>query len=284
MNEMSASISTWAIKSFVAPVAVVSCLAAFAGQSIEAGSTGAGSTPAVSEAARSAQALVTETVLNADASPEVFARAGTARDALGFPAGPARTGRHVQDGLQGSDYDQVAEVDAAGQPIAMTQFDAAGRLVAALRFDSPAGSSRKISANAASNAANLGLTAAGVTVSGQARVDASSTGEGWDVHWDRMQDDVPVRGDETRVHVWQDGRIQSLARVEHPLAPAPMRRLGEAEAQQVVFRQVAKWSVGRDSSYAVGGIDLEWVGPTRPSTRARLGRPLSRTAWRESPT
>ena len=104
------------------------------------------------------------------------------------------------------------------------------------------------------------------------------------MHWDRMQDDVPVRGDETRVHVWQDGRIQSLARVEHPLAPAPMRRLGEAEAQQVVFRQVAKWSVGRDSSYAVGGIDLEWVGPTRPSTRARLGRPLSRTAWRESPT
>jgi hypothetical protein len=179
---MSAVISTWAIKSLVAPVAVVSCLAAFAGQSIAAGSASVGSAPAVGEAARSALAFVTETVLKADDSPEVFARAGAARDALGFPAGPSRTGWHVHDRLQGSDYDQVAEVDAAGQPMAMTQFDAAGRLVAALRFDSPAGSSLKIDADAASRAALLGLAASGVTVSGQARVDVNSTGEGVVAH------------------------------------------------------------------------------------------------------
>lgn len=281
MNKMSAAISTSAIKSFLATVTVVSCLAMSAGQLTAASSTNGGSGPAVGEAARAAQPLVTETILNADDSSEVFARASAARAALGFPPGSKSAGRHVHDGLQNSDYDEVTEVDAAGQTIAMAQFDAAGRLLAALRFDSPSGSAPAVTGDAAAKTAQRGLAASGVAVSGQARVDLNPTAGGWDVHWERSQDGFAVRGDETRVHVWQDGRIQSVARVEHPLAAAPTRRLGQADAQQAVIRQVDKWFAGKDYGYAVGGLDLEWVGPNAAFDSSKVGTAPApyRLAW-----
>ena len=65
----------------------------------------------------SAQPAIADTVLYADDSPDVFARAGAARDSFGFPIGASRTGRHVHDGLRKADYDEVTEVDSAGRPI-----------------------------------------------------------------------------------------------------------------------------------------------------------------------
>jgi len=252
-----------------------------AGQLTAASSTSAGSFPAVGEAARAAQSLVKETVLNANDSSEVFARAHAARDALGFPAGSKSAGRHVHDGLQNTDYDEVTEVDAVGQTITVAQFDAAGHLLAALRFDSPSGSAPAVTGDAAALSAQRGLAALGVTVRGQARLDVNPAAGGWDVHWDRAQDGFAVRGDETRVHVWPDGRIQSVARVEHPLTAAPTRSLGQAEAQQAVIRQVDKWFAGKDSGYMVGGLDLEWVGPNAAFDSSKVGTAEApyRLAW-----
>jgi hypothetical protein len=241
--------------------------------------SGVGTTGA--EAARAGQPVVTDTVLTADDSPQVFARAAAARDALGFPVGAKRSGRHVKDGFQSSAYDEVAEVGASGQPLAVTQFDGDGRLLAAVRFDTPPGLGAKATSESAMKAAQRGLAATGLAVGGGARIDANTLTGGWDVHWDRVENGYAVRGDETRVHVWQDGRIQSLARVEHELAAAPGRALGTAEAQQSVAQQLGAWSSGNDSTYTVEGMDMEWVGPNAmfdPTTVAAPQAPY-RLAW-----
>jgi hypothetical protein len=227
------------------------------------------------------QAAVRETVLYADDHPDLFARAGSTRDALGFSKGAARKGRHVHDGIQKSDYDEVAEVDAAGQPTSLTQFDGMGRLLAAVRFDSPARSGAAVSSDQAGKAAARGLAAAGIPVAGAGRPTANGAVGGWDIHWDRVQAGFKVRGDETAVHVWQDGRIQSVARVEHDLAAAPPTPIGQAAAQAVVSRQCDSWFSGGDSGFGIAGMTLEWVVPNAAFDPARVGAAEGpyRLAW-----
>ena len=77
-----------------------------------------------------------------------------------------------------------------------------------------------------------GVSASGLAVAGPYQVEANSVMGGWDVHWDRSKDGFQVRGDETRVHVWPDGRIQSVAHVEHQLAATPGQRLGDRRREE----------------------------------------------------
>jgi hypothetical protein len=225
--------------------------------------------------------VVTATVINADDSPDVFRRAASARDAFGFPVGAKRTGKHVHDTYRPTDYDEVEEVDGTGQPLALTQFDPAGRLVSAVRFDRPSATSPKVDKDAATKSATRGLSASGVAVAGQYQADVNAVLGGWDVHWDRSQDGFNVRGDETRVHVWADGRIQSVANVEHPLAAAPAQRLGIDDAKKVVTGQFDRWFAGRGSGYAVQQMSLEWVGPNAAFDAAKLSAAPApyRLAW-----
>jgi hypothetical protein len=221
------------------------------------------------------------TALYADSSPDVFARARAARDALGFPVGAKRSGRHVQDGGRKVAYDEVAEVDSADRPVALTQLDGSGRLLAAVRFDTPSTLAARSTQETAARAAQRGLTASGVPVSGQPRVDADSTSGDWNVHWDRTQDGFRVRGDETRVHVWPDGRIQSVASVQHDLAPAPARTVDQATATTTVSRQLDTWFAGKESAAGIQGMDLQWVEPNAAFDPNKLGRTPGpyRLAW-----
>ena len=278
---MSRVRSTAAIKIILAAGAVVLSLAISTGQLTAAGLPAGVSEAAPPAAPRIGQPARTETLLYADGSPAVFARAGAARDALGFPVGPRRSGRHVHDGFQKSDYDEVAELDSNDQPIALTQFDGGGHLLDAVRFDQPAKPPKQATGDSAVAVAQRGLAATGVKVSGRPQADANSTLGGWDVHWDRTQAGLPVRGDETRVHVWQDGRIQSVGRVEHDLASAPARQLGQADARQAVVRQCDKWFAGSDSGYGVQGMDLEWVAPNAAFDESKVGAAPQpyRLAW-----
>lgn len=233
------------------------------------------------EGSRVGQPIVTETILNADDSPDVFKRAASARDAFGFPVGAKRTGKHVHDGIQTTDYDQVDEIDGAGQPLAQTQFDSSGRLVSAVRFDMPSASSARVTLDNASKAASRGVSESGLAPSGQSRTDPNPVLGGWDVHWDRTQDGYAVRGDETRVHVWPDGRIQSVARVAHDLMPAPARRLAMDDAKRVVTGQFDRWFAGRSSGYAISESKVEWVAPNAAFDAAKLTAAPSayRLAW-----
>jgi hypothetical protein len=211
-----------------------------------------------------------EAVITADDHPEVFVGADKARDAFGFPVGVKKVGRHVHDGFQNSDYDEVSEVGSKGQPLALIQFDGSGRLTAAVRLDINASPAVPIAGDAATKTAQRGLAASGLTVIGQARTDSNVVDGGWEVHWDRTAEGLAVRGDETRVHLWADGRIQTVARVEHQLAPAPARRLSQPEARNVVTKQLDQWSGKGVVRYAVTDMNLEWVGPNATFDASKL--------------
>lgn len=278
---MKTTKSKTVVRTLIAGGAVVFGLAFSTGQ-MAATSTGETDRAAdVLLAPRAVQPSITETVLNADSRPDVFARAGAARDALGFPQGSSRTGKHVHDGYRGLDYDEVSDVDAAGQPVALTQFDARGHLVDAVRFDPPSAIGAKVTGDAATKTAQHGLAVSGISVAGQPETDTDQVAGGWNVHWSRTQSGLPVRGDEARVHIRPDGRIQSVAQVEHSLAPAPARRLGQAEAQQAVSKQFDAWFADKGSGYTVQGLALEWVGPNAAFDETKLGAAPEpyRLAW-----
>jgi hypothetical protein len=275
--------TTGAIKTFIAVAVVVLGLAVTAdrmtgtstgGSDVDTGAGGANN-------AKVAPPIQIATVITADDRPDVFNRAVRARDALGFPVGAQRTGKHIRDSYRSTDYDEVEEADGAGRTLALTQFDPVGRLISAVRFDLPSASSPKVDRDAATKSAMRGISAAGVAAAGRYQADANPVLGGWDVHWDRSQDGFKVRGDETRVHVWPDGRIQSVAHVEHELAVAPGQRLGIDDAKKVVTGQFDRWFAGRGSGYAVGQMSLEWVAPNAAFDATKLSASPApyRLAW-----
>ena len=211
-----------------------------------------------------------EVVITADDHPQVFVGADKARDGFGFPVGVKKVGRHIHDAFENSDYDEVSEVGSNGQPLALTQFDGSGRLTTAVRFDATSSPAVRITGDAAIKTAQRGLAASGLTAIGQARTDSNSVDGGWDVHWARAVEGFTVRGDETRVHLWANGRIQTVARVERQLATTPARRLSQPDARNVVTQQLDQWSGKGGVRYTVTDMNLEWVGPNAAFDASKL--------------
>ena len=271
-----------AAKAAIAVVIVTAGLVASGGAIAAAGSTRTAASPVLGPAAMPAgRSTLSETAIYADDHPDVFARAATTRDALGFTKGATRKGRHVTDGLQNSAYNEVAEVDTAGQPTSLAQFDGSGRLLAAVRFDAPSRSGSGVSGDEAATMAQRGLVSAGLAPTGRASSQANAAAGGWDVRWPRTQGGFTVRGDELSAHVWQDGRIQSVARVEHDLAAAPARTIAHDQAQSVVTARCNVWFQGSDSGFSVQSMDLEWVGPNAAFDPAMVNAATEqyRLAW-----
>ena len=277
---MSAMSTSKKIRSFLAVATVVLSLAISTGQLTAAGLV-PGSAPSSGDNSVGLGRSTIETPIYADDAPKVFAHAATVRDGLGFPAGANRTGKHVKDGLQKSEYDEVDELDKAGRQISIAQFDTAGDLVAAVRLDMPSGFMARATRDGASKAAERALAKASLTAAGQAQVDDDPVAGGWNVHWNRVQDGFAVRGDETRVRVWQDGRIQSVAHVEHKLAAAPVTQLTRDAGQRAVSEQLDKWFAGRGFGYTIQAMNMEWVGPNAAFDPAKVGATSEpyRLAW-----
>ena len=252
---MSRTRSTTAFTSALGLAMILGCLAVVGGSL-----SGTGQTPKASSSALPSQPAMVFQLLDAQSSPTVFAHANSARDALGFPVGASRSGKHVQDGFQHAEYDEIDELDATGRPISMTQLDKSGRVISAVRFDAIAHPASRIGREAALQTARKGATSAGVTVTGATYADVDQATDGWTVRWSRVQDGIGVRGDETRVQVRPDGRIQSLARTEHQLAATPARQIKADEARQRVADKADGWFTARGSSYTIDSMDLEWVG------------------------
>jgi hypothetical protein len=211
-----------------------------------------------------------ETALDANSEAVVLVRAGKTRDALGFPVGARHTIKHVRDGFEHAEYDEVSEVDAAGRLTSVTQFDAQGQLRAAVRLDSGPRAGVNVTREVAIRSAQRSAVAAGLAVDTPGAADVDEANGGWTISWARQQDGVPVRGDETRIHLWSDGRIQSLARVTHDLASPPDRRIGSDQARQVASATVDQWFAGRNSGHTIQGMDLEWVEPNGAFDPARI--------------
>jgi len=222
-----------------------------------------------------------ETALDAGTGSALMAQAGETGSALGFPVGVKRVGKHVRDGFEQAEYDEVTEMDSKGRVSSITQFDKNGRLRTAIRLDSPPRSVLKVSGAAAIRAAQRSAQAAGLTLGTPSATDADQATGGWTVHWNRVAAGIRVRGDETRVQVWPDGRIQSMARVEHDLAPAPGESINADSAKQAASDNLDRWFAGRNSDYAIKGMALEWVEPNGafdPSLSATTSVPY-RLAW-----
>ena len=262
MSAMHASRTIPVVKGLFAGLAVAAGLAICTGQLTAATLRTAKAGTECPAAVSIGQAGTVQEAFSVADRPDVFLRAGATRDALGFPVGSSRSGRHVHDAIQGTEYDEVAEVDSTGRPIALSQFATDGRLITAVRFDvPPAAGTGDITSDGATKAAQRALAGAGITVAGPARAQANAVTGGWDVRWSRTQGAYAVRGDETRVHVWQDGRVESVARVEHTLAAAPSSPIARADAGTTVSRQCDTWFTRSGSGYSLQGMDLEWVGP-----------------------
>ncbi len=273
---MSRTRSTTAFTSALGLAVLLGCMAV-AGGSL----SGSGRTTEPASSARQSQPAVVFQLLDAQSSPTVFAHANSARDALGFPVGAGRSGKHVQDGFQHAEYDEIDELDAAGRPISMTQLDKSGRVISAVRFDAMAHPASRISRDAALETARKGATAAGVTVVGTTFADVDPATDGWTVRWSRAQDGIAVRGDETRVQVRPDGHIQSLARTEHQLAAAPARQIKAEDARRRVADKADGWFTANGSSYTIESMDLEWVGPNGAfdPTKSIDPQPVYSLAW-----
>jgi hypothetical protein len=222
-----------------------------------------------------------ETAILADDRPEVFARARTVREALGIPGGARNQGLHVKDGQRKLEYNEITESDASGQPVSVTQLDGSGRLLLAVRLDQPKTTRSPTGREAALKKASEGLAAAGIRPAGSASIEASEGSGGWDAYWTRTSNGVPVRGDELRVHVRDDGAIGSVGQVTHELAEAPAYRLSKDQALSVASGQMRTWSSRSGASFSVRDLDLEWAGPNAAFEPSRIDAPEApyRLAW-----
>jgi hypothetical protein len=222
-----------------------------------------------------------ETALNADANAVLLAREARTRDALGFPVGAQRTGKHVRDGFVNAEYDEVAELDTAGNVKAITQFDPIGRLRDAVRLDLPPVGGTRVTRDRAAITAQQAATAAGLSVGTPTSIDADPATGGWTARWARTAGGVPVRGDETRAQIWPDGRIQSMSRAEHSLAAAPLQRIGAGTARDIATANLDSWFAGRPSAYTVQNVELQWVGANAAFDPVKVDAPEApyRLAW-----
>ena len=252
-----------------------------------AGPTGAADGRTGDPAAREASAIrassagaVSWTITPADA-PGVFARAAAVREALGFPSRASTTGRHVRDGALATEYDAVDDVDGAGAPIAEFRFASDGRLEAAVRLDTARVDGRRPTASVALVAARRGLAAVAISPAGSETVEADSFQGGWQIHWGRAQRGIPVRGDETRVHVRADGFLGSVTWIEHQLAPEPGRRIGRDAARGAVAARGDAWFAGTQSGYRLDDASLQWVAPNGlfDATASLVSSVPYRLAW-----
>ena len=276
VSEMTTTRSRAAFTTTIGAGLLLACLAV-AGGSMQSGSRPA--TPA--DPSLQKQPEVVFQVLDAQSSPLVFSRANSARDALGFPLGIHRTGKHVKDTVQRTEYDEVDELDAQGDPLSLTQFDGSGRLRVAVRLDDSPHPAMRIAREAASQVAQRGALTAGLPVGGSIHVDTDVATDGWTVRWERAQNGIVVRGDETRVQVRPDGSIQSLALIEHELAGEPVKRLDSDHARQIVAKHADQWFTSAGSGYTLDNMDVEWVAPNNAFDASKQidPQPVYRLAW-----
>jgi hypothetical protein len=226
---------------------------------------------AASQAAIAAGTGRTETPLSADDKPEAVARSRATRTALGIPGGVDTRAVHVKDGTRGLEYDEVTDVGADGQPVALTQLDGSGRLLLAVRFDMPKQPKVAAGRQAALDRASSGLGSAGIEVGGSPFVGETQSWGGWDVSWPRSEGGVAVRGDEVRVHVREDGEIGSVGRVVHELASAPAVKLTRAQARSIATKQIQGWSAKSGARFTIGDLTMEWTAANATFDPGKIG-------------
>ena len=213
-------------------------------------------------------------------SDAVIALSTSTLHLLQFPVGSKQTVWHVSDSQRHEEYDEVDELDARGEVVAVAMFTGA-RLRAAIRFDDPPQPAKPIdkaeaiaSAQAAATKLKLG---SGAPSSAYEEVPDS----GWDVNWERRANGVPVRGDGVLIRVWADGRIASVAQNLHALAAAPAEVVDASVATSRVSDYVAGMAAEVRAGVNILPPELQWVRPNGAfdTTKPYDEEPVCRLAW-----
>jgi hypothetical protein len=217
--------------------------------------------------------------LPASASARAVARATAVGHALALPAG-AMSVRRIEDRLEHATYDEVTTRDAAGQPTSVVTLGVEGRLRAAVVLGLHPSSAEVDPATAVSRASAI-ARAVEFTTNGRPTVVRSAGAGGWLVTWPRIVDGAPVRGDDTRVALWEDGTFHSASTSEHPLAPAPSVTTSSATATQAAQAFVRSRFGSAASSLTASGAALAWVAPNDTWDAARPDAPdaTAQLAW-----
>jgi hypothetical protein len=209
-----------------------------------------------------------------------LARAADLSKAIGLPGVSSRTER-LDDRFEHLVYDEVIAADATGRDVSIARFDTDGRVVLAIALGWQPGRGRSIGRDAAATRGVELALAAGLSVSGQPTVTASAGAGGWSVSWPRIVGGIPVRGDEVRISLWNDGSFHAVSRRERPLAAAPLRRIPAARARRLATSIVAERFAGGARDMRAVAIELAWVAPndTWAPERPDAPAPTLRLAW-----
>lgn len=209
-------------------------------------------------------------------------RAAALGRALGLPDG-RRSVERLDDRFDHQLYDEVTTTDARGRPVAIQRLGRDGRLVMAtsLGWLETAPGVVLGRDEVVIRAASM-VRAADISVSGRPDVRSSSGSGGWSVAWPRLVDNVPVRGDGVRVALWADGTFHSLGSTEHPLAAAPLGRLGPSDAARLAGQFLDRYFDGPERGQLTQSLPvLAWIAPNDTFAPARPDAPAEtlRLAW-----
>ncbi len=216
----------------------------------------------------------------ADELARARARGQAVVAALGLPGVTQRVERQ-QDLFEHRTFDEVTALDAGGREVAIARLELDGSVAMAVSLGWRPSGGAALDGPAAERRA-FGLAhAAGVPLAGRPTVGRSAGAGGWSVAWTRTVDGVAVRGDGVRIALWPDGSFHGLTRSERPLAPAPARQLGAAEARRAAVAVVATRLAGAAGDLSIVAAERAWVAPNDAFGGPRLDAPAEtlRLAW-----
>lgn len=221
---------------------------------------------------------VAVTALPAAQADPLIARAVGIAQTLQFPTGASSTARHADDPMMQDQYDEVDELDSAGNILWLAQFSSAD-LRSAMRLDMPPTVTTPIEMASAQTAAQRAATALEWIVPSPSRAYADVSTSGWVVQWDRIEAGAQVRGDGTQVRVWPNGHIAAVARTMHPLGPVPSSTISASEATQRALSLIGQKEGWSSAQVEMDPPVLSWIRPNGFFDLSILSDPVAQLAW-----
>jgi hypothetical protein len=218
--------------------------------------------------------------VTADDTAQAQVRGRDVAAALGLPGVGQRVERH-HDAFEHRTYDEVTSVDVAGRAVAIVRLDLDGSVGLAVALGWHPSGGRALDGPAAARRAEELARAAGLSPAGRPMARPSAGAGGWSIAWPRTVDGVVVRGDGLRIALWSDGAFHGLTRTERPLASAPVRQIGVADARRLATALAGSIAGESAGDLRVVAVERVWIAPNDAFGGPRLDAPAEtlRLAW-----
>lgn len=184
-------------------------------------------------------------------------RAAAVIDALGYEPSDDGTVTGTTDSDTGVPITRVEYRD--GWSLA---WDASARLVQAFRQVIPEQDTKPLARDEAVRRIGVFAAALGFVPPGGAKSAVPVADGGWQAGWPRSVDDVPVLGDGAWITLHSDGTFLGFLRLEHALAPKPVRVLTRSQAEAALL--AASKGVRPSALGPIARAELMWAPPSAP--------------------